>query len=162
MELFSLVPTCVKDTSKDPALAVSHGLLRTVILQENVHASRPGWRCDTVTVCIVPGSSNHTIIIPGVDLKTKEMSIRDVRDWIIKSSLTQQTKIGWERLNIAKFRLEDRQKCLIKKVDEQNNLAKGHGSSITEQLWMKVRHLKIMERLNHHNEYPCCQFSKFY
>jgi len=42
VELFSLIPTCVEDTGKDPALAVSHWLLRTVILQENVHASRPG------------------------------------------------------------------------------------------------------------------------
>lgn len=119
MELFSWIPTCVEDTSKDPALAVSHGLLRTVILQKNVHTSRPGRRWDPVSVRIVPGSSNHTIIIPGVDLKTKEMSIRNVRDRIIQCSLTQQIKIGWERLNIAKFRLEVRQKCLIMKVGDE-------------------------------------------
>lgn len=163
MEIFSLIPTCVEDTSKDPALAISHGLLRTVILQENVYTSRPDRRCDTVSVRVVPGSSNHTVIIPRVDLKTKETRSRDVRDWIIKSSLIQQTKIGWERLNIAKFRLEVRQKCLILKAgDEQNNLAKGHGFFITEKCWVKFRYSKIMVKLNHHNEYPCCQFSKLY
>lgn len=163
MEIFSLIPTCVEDTSKDPALAISHGLLRTVILQENVHTSRPGWRCNTVSIRVVPGSSNHTIIILGVDLKTKETSIRDVRDWIIKSSLTQQTQIRRERLNIAMFRLKIRQKCLILKAgDEENNLAEGHSFFITKKFWVKFRYSKIMVKLNHHNEYPRCQFSKFY
>lgn len=104
LELFSLIPTRVEDTSKDPALAISDRLLGTVILQENVHTSCPGWRCNTIIVWIVPGSSNHTILISGVNLKSKEMSIRGVRDWVIKSSLTQQT--DKMRVNIAKFRLE--------------------------------------------------------
>lgn len=42
VEFFSLIPTCIEDTSKDPALAISHRLFRTVVLQKNIHTSRPG------------------------------------------------------------------------------------------------------------------------
>lgn len=60
--------TCVKDTSKNPALTIPDWTLSTLVFQQNVNASSPGWWGNTICIDIVPGSNKDTFIVFGINL----------------------------------------------------------------------------------------------
>lgn len=66
--LLSWILTCVKHTSKNPALTIPNWILRTLIFQQNVNASSPGWWGYAIGIDIVPGSNQYTFIIFGINL----------------------------------------------------------------------------------------------
>lgn len=78
---FNWILTCIKDTSKNPALAIADWLLRALVFQQDVNTSGPGWWGDTISVGIVPGANDDAFIVLGVDLNETMTGEEDPRSF---------------------------------------------------------------------------------